>query len=194
MTVTKLEDSENHRNAFEISGDRRGLCGCPLSRCRGSGPHARAPLSPRGLHGRAVGPPWGARVCALTPSSPCLSPPGSMIERILVSCNNQQDLHEWVDRLQKQTKAASAGNPSSKPHSVPSHTVRAPPRPAPAHRPRARRAPLGLGPLCRRVLIPRGPRSPHRDPLVSQACLSASREFTHTHAHGSPVRRPSAPA
>lgn len=131
MTVTKLEDSENHRNAFEISGDRRGLCGCPLSRCRGSGPHARAPLSPRGLHGRAVGPPWGARVCALTPSSPCLSPPGSMIERILVSCNNQQDLHEWVDRLQKQTKAASAGNPSSKPHSVPSHTVRAPPRPRP---------------------------------------------------------------
>ncbi|KAJ1077345.1 hypothetical protein K5549_013225 [Capra hircus] len=67
MTVTKLEDSENHRNAFEISG--------------------------------------------------------SMIERILVSCNNQQDLHEWVDRLQKQTKAASAGNPSSKPHSVPSHTL-----------------------------------------------------------------------
>ena len=50
-----------------------------------------------------------------------------MIERILVSCSNQQDLHEWVDRLQKQTKAASAGNPSSKPHSVPSHTVRAPP-------------------------------------------------------------------
>ena len=71
MTITKLEDSENPRNAFEISG--------------------------------------------------------SMSERILVSCNNQQDLHEWVDRLQKQTKAASAGNPSSKPHSVPSHTVRAPP-------------------------------------------------------------------
>uniref|UniRef100_A0A4W2EBL5 Rho guanine nucleotide exchange factor 7 n=1 Tax=Bos indicus x Bos taurus TaxID=30522 RepID=A0A4W2EBL5_BOBOX len=67
MTITKLEDSENHRNAFEISG--------------------------------------------------------SMIERILVSCSNQQDLHEWVDRLQKQTKAASAGNPSSKPHSVPSHTL-----------------------------------------------------------------------
>nr|XP_005904707.1 PREDICTED: rho guanine nucleotide exchange factor 7 [Bos mutus] len=67
MTITKLEDSENHRNAFEISG--------------------------------------------------------SMIERILVSCSNQQDLHEWVDRLQKQTKAASVGNPSSKPHSVPSHTL-----------------------------------------------------------------------
>nr|XP_020755032.1 rho guanine nucleotide exchange factor 7 [Odocoileus virginianus texanus] len=67
MTITKLEDSENHRNAFEISG--------------------------------------------------------SMIERILVSCNNQQDLHEWVDHLQKQTKVTSAGNPTVKPHSVPSHTL-----------------------------------------------------------------------
>jgi len=70
MTITKLEDSENHRNAFEISG--------------------------------------------------------SMIERILVSCNNQQDLHEWVDHLQKQTKVTSVGNPTIKPHSVPSHTVRTP--------------------------------------------------------------------
>ncbi|ERE91035.1 rho guanine nucleotide exchange factor 7-like protein [Cricetulus griseus] len=66
MTITKLEDSENHRNAFEISG--------------------------------------------------------SMIERILVSCNNQQDLHEWVDHLQKQTKVTSVTNPTIKPHSVPSHT------------------------------------------------------------------------
>ncbi|ELK24931.1 Rho guanine nucleotide exchange factor 7 [Myotis davidii] len=67
MTITKLEDSENHRNAFEISG--------------------------------------------------------SMIERILVSCNNQQDLHEWVDHLQKQTKVTSVSNPPIKPHSVPSHTL-----------------------------------------------------------------------
>uniref|UniRef100_A0A8C0C174 Rho guanine nucleotide exchange factor 7 n=1 Tax=Buteo japonicus TaxID=224669 RepID=A0A8C0C174_9AVES len=51
MTITKLEDSENHKNAFEISG--------------------------------------------------------TMIERILVSCNNQQDLHEWVDHLQKQTKVTT---------------------------------------------------------------------------------------
>ena len=114
-----------------------------------------------------------------------------MSERILVSCNNQQDLHEWVDRLQKQTKAASVGNPSSKPHSVPSHTVRAPPRPRPQTP--ARRAQLGLRPLCRRVLIPRGLWPPHRDPLVSQACPSASGEFAHMHAHGSLVRRPVAP-
>ncbi|XP_074048147.1 rho guanine nucleotide exchange factor 7 isoform X3 [Macrotis lagotis] len=65
-TITKLEDSENHKNAFEIAG--------------------------------------------------------SMIERILVSCNNQQDLHEWVDHLQKQTKVTTIGNPTIKPHSVPSHT------------------------------------------------------------------------
>lgn len=51
---------------------------------------------------------------------------GSMIERILVSCNNQQDLHEWVDHLQKQTKVTSVSNPPIKPHSVPSHTVRTP--------------------------------------------------------------------
>uniref|UniRef100_A0A8C3KPY2 Rho guanine nucleotide exchange factor 7 n=1 Tax=Calidris pygmaea TaxID=425635 RepID=A0A8C3KPY2_9CHAR len=49
--------------------------------------------------------------------------PGNMIERILVSCNNQQDLHEWVDHLQKQTKVTTVGNPTIKPHSVPSHTL-----------------------------------------------------------------------
>lgn len=51
---------------------------------------------------------------------------GNMIERILVSCNNQQDLHEWVDHLQKQTKVTTVGTPAIKPHSVPSHTVRGP--------------------------------------------------------------------
>ncbi|CAI9180713.1 unnamed protein product [Rangifer tarandus platyrhynchus] len=66
-TITKLKDSENHRDAFEISG--------------------------------------------------------SMIKWILVSCNNQQDLHEWVDHLQKQTKVTLAGNPTIKPHSVLSHTL-----------------------------------------------------------------------
>ncbi|XP_030057397.1 rho guanine nucleotide exchange factor 7 isoform X3 [Microcaecilia unicolor] len=48
---------------------------------------------------------------------------GNMIERILVSCNNQQDLHEWVDHLQKQTKVTTVGNPAIKPHSVPCHTL-----------------------------------------------------------------------
>ncbi|XP_063507228.1 rho guanine nucleotide exchange factor 7 isoform X10 [Pongo pygmaeus] len=97
MTITKLEDSENHRNAFEISGDRHKLCECCVSGRRGS-------LSPR--------------------ADSCLRiSEGSMIERILVSCNNQQDLQEWVDHLQKQTKVTSVGNPTIKPHSVPSHTL-----------------------------------------------------------------------
>ena len=69
-----------------------------------------------------------------------------MIERILVSCSDQQDLHEWVDRLQKQTKVTSAGNPAVKPHPVPSHTVRAPaPLPPPD-------AELSLGFGCQQVI------------------------------------------
>ncbi|XP_012878177.1 PREDICTED: rho guanine nucleotide exchange factor 7 [Dipodomys ordii] len=88
MTITKLEDSENHRNAFEISG--------------------------------------------------------SMIERILVSCNNQQDLHEWVDHLQKQTKVTAMGNPTIKPHSVPSHTL--PSHPIPPSSKHADSKPVALAP------------------------------------------------
>ncbi|XP_072268173.1 rho guanine nucleotide exchange factor 7 isoform X2 [Pyxicephalus adspersus] len=65
--ITKLEDNENHKNAYEISGN--------------------------------------------------------MIERIIVSCNNQQDLLEWVDHLHRQTKFTSMTNPTIKPHSVPCHTL-----------------------------------------------------------------------
>ncbi|MBN3316828.1 ARHG7 factor, partial [Atractosteus spatula] len=67
MTISKLEDSETQKNAFEISGN--------------------------------------------------------MIERILVSCNNQQDLQDWVDHLQKQTKVTTMGTPTIKPQSVPCHTL-----------------------------------------------------------------------
>ncbi|MEE6470697.1 hypothetical protein FKM82_009031 [Ascaphus truei] len=54
---------------------------------------------------------------------------GNMIDRIIVSCNNQQDLHEWVEHLHKQTKCITLtnptiSNPTIKPHSVPCHTVR----------------------------------------------------------------------
>lgn len=31
MTITKLEDSENHRNAFEISGNVSSLCQCHVT-------------------------------------------------------------------------------------------------------------------------------------------------------------------
>ncbi|KAM4794644.1 rho guanine nucleotide exchange factor 7 isoform 2-T2 [Rhinophrynus dorsalis] len=65
--ITKLEDNENQKNAYEISGN--------------------------------------------------------MIERIIVSCNNQQDLQEWVDHLHRQTKFTSLVNPTIKPHSVPCHTL-----------------------------------------------------------------------
>ncbi|XP_073520481.1 rho guanine nucleotide exchange factor 7 isoform X4 [Phyllobates terribilis] len=65
--ITKLEDNENHKNAYDISGN--------------------------------------------------------MIERITVSCNNQQDLQEWVDHLHRQTKFTSMTTPTIKPHSVPCHTL-----------------------------------------------------------------------
>ncbi|XP_063315924.1 rho guanine nucleotide exchange factor 7 isoform X1 [Pelobates fuscus] len=67
MSITKLEDNENQKNAYEISGN--------------------------------------------------------MIERIIVSCNNQQDLQDWVDHLHRQTKFTSLTNPTIKPHSVPCHTL-----------------------------------------------------------------------
>ncbi|XP_051782298.1 rho guanine nucleotide exchange factor 7b isoform X1 [Erpetoichthys calabaricus] len=67
MTILKLEDTETHKNAFEISGN--------------------------------------------------------MIERIIVSCNNQQDLQDWVDHLQKQTRVSTIGAPPMKPQSVPCHTL-----------------------------------------------------------------------
>ncbi|KAG7467198.1 hypothetical protein MATL_G00150880 [Megalops atlanticus] len=67
MAVSKLEDSETHKNAFEISG--------------------------------------------------------SMIERIQVVCNTQQDLQDWLDHLQRQTKRTSLATSTMKPQSVPCHTL-----------------------------------------------------------------------
>ncbi|KAM4860012.1 rho guanine nucleotide exchange factor 7 isoform 2-T2 [Thomomys bottae] len=103
MTITKLEDSENHRNAFEISG--------------------------------------------------------SMIERILVSCTNQQDLHEWVDHLQKQTKVTAVGNPTIKPHSVPSHTL--PSHPIPPSSKHADSKPVALAPAYHTLPHPSHHGTPH---------------------------------
>ncbi|XP_038674133.1 rho guanine nucleotide exchange factor 7b isoform X5 [Scyliorhinus canicula] len=47
---------------------------------------------------------------------------GSMIERILVSCSSYQDLQEWVDHLQKQTKTPSVGIAVVRQQSVPCYT------------------------------------------------------------------------
>ncbi|XP_053311228.1 rho guanine nucleotide exchange factor 7 isoform X2 [Spea bombifrons] len=86
MCVTKLEDNENHKNAYEITGN--------------------------------------------------------MIERIIVSCNNQQDLQEWVDHLHKQTKFTSLTNPPVKPHSVPCHTLPSHPVTPSSKHPDCKPAPL----------------------------------------------------
>ncbi|XP_058885900.1 rho guanine nucleotide exchange factor 7-like isoform X3 [Acipenser ruthenus] len=48
---------------------------------------------------------------------------GNMIERIVVTCNNPEDLHDWVDHLHRQTKSASIGTSTIKPLSVPCHTL-----------------------------------------------------------------------
>ncbi|XP_059835465.1 rho guanine nucleotide exchange factor 7-like [Hypanus sabinus] len=65
LTVTKLEDGDEHNNSFEITG--------------------------------------------------------SMIERILVSCSNHQNMQEWADHLQKQTKVPSVG--VVRQQSMPCHTL-----------------------------------------------------------------------
>uniref|UniRef100_A0A8B9LVS6 Rho guanine nucleotide exchange factor (GEF) 7b n=1 Tax=Astyanax mexicanus TaxID=7994 RepID=A0A8B9LVS6_ASTMX len=44
---------------------------------------------------------------------------GTMIDRIQVICNNQQDLLEWVEHLTRQTKRTSSCTSSLKPQSVP---------------------------------------------------------------------------
>uniref|UniRef100_A0A671NE38 Rho guanine nucleotide exchange factor 7-like n=1 Tax=Sinocyclocheilus anshuiensis TaxID=1608454 RepID=A0A671NE38_9TELE len=46
---------------------------------------------------------------------------GNMIERIQVICNNQQDLHDWVDHLHRQTKRTSNRGVSGSPvyHTLP---------------------------------------------------------------------------
>ncbi|KAJ8378705.1 hypothetical protein AAFF_G00236830 [Aldrovandia affinis] len=67
MTISPLEDTEFHKNNFEISG--------------------------------------------------------TMFEKIQVACNNQQDLQDWVDHLQHQTKRTSLAMPATKPQSVPCHTL-----------------------------------------------------------------------
>ncbi|XP_062287195.1 rho guanine nucleotide exchange factor 7a isoform X2 [Scomber scombrus] len=67
MTVTKLEDCEAHKNAFELSG--------------------------------------------------------TMFDRLLVACTNQQDLQDWVEHLTRQIKHTAATAPSHKPLTVPCHTL-----------------------------------------------------------------------
>lgn len=53
----------------------------------------------------------------------CCVSAGSLFERHLVVCNNEQDLQDWVEHLTRQTKHTTATAPSHKPLTVPCHTV-----------------------------------------------------------------------
>lgn len=149
-------------------------CGCALFGRRGSGPHVQAPRSPGGCMGVLLGL-LGVRVCALCPL-PRLQP---------VSLSSREHDRADLGVLQQPAGPPRVGGPPAEADegrlggepqqqaSLGAVTHRkgpAPPRPQTP----ARRAWLGLRPLCRRVLIPRGLWPPHRDPLVSQACPSAS--------------------
>ena len=190
MTITKLEDSENHRNAFEISGDRHRLWVLSVRAPR-QRPSCAGPTEPPGAAWACC---WASLGCACTRSAPL--PPLQP-----VSLSSREHDRADLGVLQQPAGPPRVGGP---PAEADEGRLGGEPqqqaslgavthRKGPARRPRARRARPGLGPLCRRVLIPRGLWLPHRDPLVSQACPSASREFTHVHAHGSLVRRPVAP-
>uniref|UniRef100_A0A8C9QXD2 Rho guanine nucleotide exchange factor 7 n=1 Tax=Scleropages formosus TaxID=113540 RepID=A0A8C9QXD2_SCLFO len=48
---------------------------------------------------------------------------GNMIEKIQVVCNSPQDLQDWLDHLQRQTKLVSMATPNMRPSPIPCHTL-----------------------------------------------------------------------
>ncbi|CAG5865775.1 unnamed protein product [Menidia menidia] len=48
---------------------------------------------------------------------------GTMFDRLVVMCANQQDLQDWVEHLTRQIKHTAATAPSHKPLTVPCHTL-----------------------------------------------------------------------
>ncbi|XP_067853435.1 rho guanine nucleotide exchange factor 6 isoform X3 [Heptranchias perlo] len=65
---------------------------------------------------------------------------GNMIERILVSCNSNQELQDWVENLHMLTKGTVPGNAASKPlpiTSQPQHGESKQPPATPSHQPLA---------------------------------------------------------
>ncbi|XP_051761302.1 rho guanine nucleotide exchange factor 7a isoform X1 [Ctenopharyngodon idella] len=48
---------------------------------------------------------------------------GSMFERLQVICYNKQDLQDWLEHLNRQTKHTTMAGPSMKPLAVPCHTL-----------------------------------------------------------------------
>ena len=148
MTITKLEDSENHRNAFEISGDRHRLCGCSLFGRRGSGPAD----SPRASW-RCCGPPRVRALCR--PFRPCAPYPHPPHQPASVSSRE----HDRADlgvlqqpagppRVGGSPAEADEGHVGGEPHrQAPLRAVphRKGPCPAPDCRPQVRRARPGPG-------------------------------------------------
>uniref|UniRef100_A0A8C1TEX7 Rho guanine nucleotide exchange factor (GEF) 7a n=1 Tax=Cyprinus carpio TaxID=7962 RepID=A0A8C1TEX7_CYPCA len=53
----------------------------------------------------------------------CVHPIGSMFERLQVICYNKQDLQDWLEHLNRQTKHNTMAAPSMKPLTVPCHTL-----------------------------------------------------------------------
>uniref|UniRef100_A0A4W3JH26 Rho guanine nucleotide exchange factor (GEF) 7a n=1 Tax=Callorhinchus milii TaxID=7868 RepID=A0A4W3JH26_CALMI len=131
LTITKLEDIDSEKNAFEITGN--------------------------------------------------------MIERISVSCYNPQDLQDWVDQLQKQTKVPSGGGTPIKQQSVsltwgPLEPPKTPKpwslsclRPAPPLRPSAAlcyKEDLSKSPKTMKKLLPK--RKPERKPSDEEFAVRKS--------------------
>ncbi|KAJ7310425.1 hypothetical protein JRQ81_007340 [Phrynocephalus forsythii] len=48
---------------------------------------------------------------------------GGMVDRITVHCSSAQDLHEWLDHLQRQSRGTSSSHTLSKTHSWSSHST-----------------------------------------------------------------------
>lgn len=104
MLIARIEDGENLRNAFEISGA----------------------LFPRAAVVFICGLPFVfEHICirvSLIQSIYCCA--GSHNERMQVACTTQQDLQDWLDLLTKHTHTPAPHTPSYKHQSV-CHTVRA---------------------------------------------------------------------
>lgn len=96
MTVTKLEDCEAHKSAFELNG--------------------KAALDKQDAECNSFTHNAFNNIVSV--------PAGTMFDRLQVVCTNQQDLQDWVEHLTRQIKHTAATAPSHKPLTVPCHTVR----------------------------------------------------------------------
>lgn len=126
MLISRIEDGENLRNAFEISGalfiqTTVGFtCSAPLFKST-----SVSELSLKNVKRILVlkGCSSFSFVCASLLYFLCCCA-GSHNERMQVACDTQQDLQDWLDLLTKHTHTPAPHTPSYKHQSV-CHTVRA---------------------------------------------------------------------